>query len=79
MYIMLMFVGRERELKKMNALYDSGHFEFAVFYGRRRVGKTTLIKEFIKDKELAIIWQQKLQKQKTSQAYPPQFCPHTVS
>ena len=46
-----MFVGRERELKKLNTLYNSGHFEFAVFYGRRRVGKTTLIKEFIKDKE----------------------------
>ena len=45
-----MFVGRERELKKLNTLYKSDQFEFAVFYGRRRVGKTTLIKEFIKDK-----------------------------
>ena len=46
-----MFVGREQELRKLNALYQSDHFEFAVFYGRRRVGKTTLIKEFIKDKK----------------------------
>lgn len=46
-----MFVGRERELKKLNSLYKSDQFEFAVFYGRRRVGKTTLIKEFIKDKK----------------------------
>lgn len=46
-----MFVGRDRELKKLNTLYESTHFEFAVFYGRRRVGKTTLIKEFIKDKD----------------------------
>lgn len=45
-----MFVGRQRELEKLNKLYDSGHFEFAVFYGRRRVGKTTLITEFIKNK-----------------------------
>ena len=45
-----MFIGRERELKKLNTLYKSDQFEFVVFYGRRRVGKTTLINEFIKDK-----------------------------
>ena len=46
-----MFIGRQQELAKLNKLYQSGGFEFAVFYGRRRVGKTTLIKEFIKDKD----------------------------
>jgi len=46
-----MFVGRHTELQKLNQLYDSGKFEFAVIYGRRRVGKTTLINEFVKDKE----------------------------
>ena len=46
-----MFVGRLRELKKLQSLYNSNQFEFAVFYGRRRVGKTTLINEFIKDKK----------------------------
>lgn len=45
-----MFIGRERELKKLNTLYGSNQFEFVVFYGRRRVGKTTLINEFINDK-----------------------------
>ncbi len=45
-----MFVGREKEFEKLNHLYQSDHFEFAVFYGRRRVGKTTLIKEFLKGK-----------------------------
>ncbi len=45
-----MFYGREKELKKLNQMYNSDKFEFAVFYGRRRVGKTTLIKEFCKDK-----------------------------
>ena len=45
-----MFVGRERELAKLEQMYASGHFEFAVIYGRRRVGKTTLIKEFCQDK-----------------------------
>ena len=42
-----MFIGRKRELKKLNTLYKSDQFEFVVFYGRRRVGKTTLINEFI--------------------------------
>ena len=46
-----MFVGRERELKKLNNMYKSEQFEFAVLYGRRRVGKTTLIREFMKEKQ----------------------------
>jgi len=45
-----MFIGRSRELAKLESLYNSDHFEFAVFHGRRRIGKTTLINEFIKDK-----------------------------
>lgn len=45
-----MFIGRERELDALNQLYTSDKFEFAVIYGRRRVGKTALINEFIKDK-----------------------------
>jgi AAA+ ATPase superfamily predicted ATPase len=45
-----MFIGRETELKKLNELYAGDKFEFAIIYGRRRVGKTTLIREFIKDK-----------------------------
>ena len=45
-----MFIGRERDLTALNRLYVSDRFEFAVIYGRRRVGKTALISEFIKDK-----------------------------
>lgn len=45
-----MFIGRGRELSNLNKLYQSDKFEFAVIYGRRRVGKTALINEFIKDK-----------------------------
>lgn len=32
-------------------MYASNQFQFAVIYGRRRVGKTTLIREFLKNKE----------------------------
>lgn len=43
------FIGRQQELNTLEAEYrkDGG---FVVIYGRRRVGKTTLIKEFIKEK-----------------------------
>jgi len=46
-----MFIGRESELRKLNELYHTDRFQFPVIYGRRRVGKTALINEFIKDKE----------------------------
>lgn len=46
-----MFIGRQQELNTLHKLYNSGKFEFAVIYGRRRVGKTALISEFTKDKD----------------------------
>lgn len=51
-----MFVGRDRELKKLETLYERGEFEFVVFYGRRRVGKTTLMNEFLKDKKVCLLY-----------------------
>ena len=45
-----MFIGREKELGSLNRLYTSYKFEFAVIYGRRRVGKTAIINEFVKGK-----------------------------
>lgn len=46
-----MFIGREYELNTLEKLYTSDKFEFAVIYGRRRVGKTELIKHFIDNKK----------------------------
>lgn len=46
-----MFIGREKELAILDNLYNSDKFEFAVIYGRRRVGKTALISHFIQDKK----------------------------
>ena len=46
-----MFIGRKKELSALNDFYDSNRFEMVTIYGRRRVGKTELIKEFIKDKK----------------------------
>jgi hypothetical protein len=37
------FVGRQRELAELNAVLAQGGAQFILVYGRRRVGKTTLI------------------------------------
>lgn len=42
-------IGRKAELEKLNTEYEHDG-SFVVVYGRRRVGKTTLIKEFLKKK-----------------------------
>ena len=39
--------GRMRELQSLGDLHSRDEFSFAVIYGRRRVGKTSLIGEFI--------------------------------
>ena len=46
-----MFVGRDSELSKLESLYEQGSFQMVVVYGRRRVGKTTLINEFCRGKK----------------------------
>lgn len=46
-----MFIGRNKELNAFDKLYQSDQFEFVVIYGRRRVGKTALINQFIGDKK----------------------------
>ena len=44
------FKGREWELSELNEAYNDDSFQMPVIYGRRRVGKTSLIEEFCKDK-----------------------------
>lgn len=46
-----MFIGRERELASLKDFYDKDGIGMTVIYGRRRIGKSTLIAEFIKDKK----------------------------
>jgi AAA+ ATPase superfamily predicted ATPase len=45
------FVNRISELAALNRLYKTTGFQFVPVYGRRRIGKTRLIQEFIKDKK----------------------------
>ena len=42
-----MFIGRKNELKSLCELYETDGFGMSVIYGRRRIGKSTLINEFI--------------------------------
>ncbi|MEW6418936.1 MAG: ATP-binding protein [Nitrospirota bacterium] len=44
-----MFVNRERELKALSTAYKDSEAQFIVVYGKRRVGKTELVKQFFKD------------------------------
>ena len=45
-----MFIGRTEEIKEIREALDSSNFEAIILYGRRRVGKTEIIKEAIKDR-----------------------------
>ncbi len=44
------FLGRERELAYLESAFSSGRSEFIPLYGRRRVGKSSLILEFLTGK-----------------------------
>lgn len=43
-------IGRIKEIEILESLYNSDSAEFVAMYGRRRVGKTFLIKELFKDR-----------------------------
>ena len=45
-----LFVGREYEIRQLEKYRESKEAEFVIIYGRRRVGKTFLVKEFFDDK-----------------------------
>ena len=46
-----MFIGRKNELNALENVYEKAGFGMTIIYGRRRIGKSTLIKEFIKGKK----------------------------
>ena len=51
------FVDREQELDRLESLYTTEKAALAVVYGRRRMGKTTLVLESIKNREDAVYYQ----------------------
>lgn len=42
------FFGRQKELQDLDGLWTSSKDEFLILYGRRRVGKTALLAEWIR-------------------------------
>ncbi len=48
--MLLKFINRKIELQALEQAYGSPRAEFFVIYGRRRIGKTELLKQFSKDK-----------------------------
>lgn len=66
-----MFIGRERELASLKEFYDRDGIGMTVIYGRRRIGKSTLIAEFVRDKKnIFYTGQPKLEKQETLSCFP---------
>ena len=49
--MMKTFIGRKRELKKLQELYTQKQAILVVIKGRRRIGKSRLVTEFAKDKQ----------------------------
>lgn len=45
------FIGRKRELEVLNKLYKEDGFSLTILYGRRRIGKSTLLNKFIGSKK----------------------------
>jgi AAA+ ATPase superfamily predicted ATPase len=45
------FVNRKQELGFLERSFESGGFQFIPVYGRRRIGKTELVKQFSKEKK----------------------------
>lgn len=67
-----MFIGRERELKALQELYEQDGFGMSVIYGRRRIGKSTLIVEFVKDKKTIFYTATKVGKEKNLELFSKQ-------
>lgn len=64
-----MFIGRERELASLDELYRQPGFGMTVIYGRRRIGKSTLINEFIRGKNAVFYTATKVGKERNLELF----------
>ncbi len=68
-----MFIGREKEIKYLNEFYNKPSIGMTVIYGRRRIGKSTLISEFIKDKKSIFYTATKVGKERNLELFAKQI------
>ena len=50
------FVGRSKQLNELNQRFNSGHAESIMIYGRRRVGKSTLINQALANNDVDYVY-----------------------
>lgn len=65
-----MFIGREQELASLEEFYAKDGIGMTVIYGRRRIGKSTLITEFVKDKKTVFYTATKIGKTRIWSYFP---------
>lgn len=51
------FVNRDEHLEELTSRYDRPEADLVVIYGRRRLGKSALVRESIRNREDAVYWQ----------------------
>ena len=67
-----MFIGRETEIKYLNEFYNKSSTGMTVIYGRRRIGKSTLISHFVKDKKTIFYTATKVGKERNLELFAKQ-------
>lgn len=67
-----MFIGRERELTALKEWYDKDGIGMMVIYGRRRIGKSTLITKFAKGKRTIFYTATKIGKNRNLELFSKQ-------
>lgn len=67
-----MFIGRKKELQSLEELYHKNGFAMSVIYGRRRIGKSTLIAKFIENKKAIFYTAMKVGKDRNKDLFAKQ-------
>ena len=67
-----MFIGRTAELNALEKIYEKKGFGMTVIYGRRRIGKSALINEFVNDKKSIFYTATKVGKERNLELFSKQ-------
>ena len=67
-----MFIGRTRELNSLKEVYNKKGFGMTIIYGRRRIGKSALIAEFLKGKKAVFYTATKVGAEKNAELFAKQ-------